>query len=81
MLSSSFRSHNSMYQYRIQEELLESSLIEKDLWMLVNILLNMCQLCAQVAMKADGSLACIRNRVASRPRDCSLELGAAEATC
>jgi len=70
-----------MYQYRIQEELLESSLIEKDLWVLVNILLNMCQLCAQVAMKADGSLACIRNRVASRPRDCSLELGAAEATC
>ena len=60
------RRNNCMHQYRLGDDLLERSSVEKNLEILVDNKLAMSQQCALVAKKANGILTCIIKSVAKR---------------
>jgi len=66
--------NNRKHDYRLGDDLLERSSVEKDLGVLVNNRLAMSQQCALAAKKANGILGCITKSVTSMLREVILLL-------
>ncbi|XP_064919898.1 CLOCK-interacting pacemaker isoform X2 [Columba livia] len=66
--------NNPRHQYRLGVDLLESSMAEKDLEVVVDSRLTMSQQCCLVAKKANGILGCTGKSVTSRSKEVLLPL-------
>jgi len=60
---------NSHYQFRVEDKLTESSLAEKDLWILPYVKLYISQQCVLAAQKVNPIPVCTGRSVSSRSRE------------